>query len=314
MNLLFLLQTPTETITNSLETYYDKFLKVLPRVALGIFIVILGILVAQFLTNIYKRRILKKAEDPLMARFLAQAIKTILIIIAIMLALQVAGLGGIATGILTAAGGIAIVLGFAFQDIGKNFLAGIILAFNRPFNINDTIKIDEIFGKVKELSFRYSHIKTFDGRDIYIPNSDVLTKPVANYTADGFYRVDFMVGIGYEDDIEAAKQLIQKTLDEQEDLIRDDFHENFVIEDELAASTVNLKVFFWVDTLDYRRASLVLRGMVIRKVKENLAKEGFNLPADIKELKIYGTEDAIPIKFRNDPPKSLTAENNGNDF
>lgn len=296
-------QSPAETISESVETYYQNFLELLPRIALGIFIIIAGFLIAQFITNIYKRRILKKAEDPLMARFLAQAIKTVLIIITIMLALEAAGLSGIATGLLTAAGGAAIVLGFAFQDIGKNFLAGIILAFNRPFNINDTIKIGDIFGKVKALNFRYSHIKTPDGRDIYIPNSDVLTEPVENYTADGYYRVDFIVGIGYEDDIEGAKQLIQNILNEHEEIIQDDVHENFVIEDELAASTVNLKVFFWVDTLDYRKASRVLRGRVIQKVKNGLVEKKFNLPADIKELKIYGTEDAIPIKFRNNPPK-----------
>lgn len=296
-------KTPSETISDSVETYYQNFLEILPRIALGIFIIVVGFLIAQFITNIYKRRILKKAEDPLMARFLAQAIKTVLVIITILLALEAAGLSGIATGILTAAGGAAIVLGFAFQDIGKNFLAGIILAFNRPFNINDTIKIGDIFGKVKALNFRYSHIKTPDGRDIYIPNSDVLTEPVENYTADGYYRVDFVVGIGYEDDIEGAKQLIQSILNEHEEIIHDDVHENFVIEDELAASTVNLKVFFWVDTFDYRKASRVLRGNVIQKVKNELVAKKFNLPADIKELKIYGTEDAIPIKFRNNPPK-----------
>ncbi len=303
--MLIIQQNETATLTNSLNHYYDELIKVLPRVALGILVVILGVLISKFLNNLYKRKILKKSEDPLMARFLAQAIKIILIIITIMLALQVAGLDGIATGLLTAVGGGAIVLGFAFQDIGKNFLAGIILAFNRPFDIDDTIKIDEIFGRVKQLNFRYSHIKTFDGRDIYIPNSDVLTKPVENYTADGFFRVDFVVGVGYEDDITSAKKVIQDILDNNSEIARDETHENFVIEDELAASTVNLKVFFWVHTKDYRRASRVLRGLIIRQVKESLFEKGFNLPADIKELKIYGTEDAIPIKFRNNPKDFL---------
>lgn len=301
MPLPIFLQSPTDTIQDSINVYYHNFLKVLPRIALGILVIILGVLLAQVLTNFYKHRFQRKSEDPLMAKFLAQAIKIILIIISIMIALQVAGLDGIATGLLTAVGGGAIILGFAFQDIGKNFLAGIILAFNRPFNINDTIKVDDIFGKVKELSFRYSHIKTFDGRDIYIPNSDVLTKPVENYTADGFFRVDFTVGIGYEDNISAAKLVIQGILDKNPEIVQDVEHENFVIEDELATSTVNLKVFFWVGTKDYRRASRVLRGIVIKEVKEALFEKGFNLPADIKEIKIYGTEDAIPIKFRNNP-------------
>ena len=240
-----------------------------------------------------------------MAKFLAQAVKIILIIIAIMIALRVAGLDGIATGVLTAVGGGAIILGFAFQDIGKNFLAGVILAFNRPFNINDTIKIDNIFGKVRALSFRYSHIKTFDGRDIYIPNSDVLTKPVENYTADGFFRVDFTVGICYEDNIEAAKRVIQEVLDKNKEIIRDETHENFVIEDELAASTVNLKVFFWVDTVDYRRASRVLRGMIIKQVKEALANADFNLPSDVIELKLYKNTPEIPFKISGNAEKNL---------
>lgn len=299
--MILLLQSPTQTIQHSLESYYHEFLKVLPRVALAILVIILGVLLAQVLTNFYKRRFQQKSEDPLMAKFLAQAIKIILVILAIMLALKVAGLDGIATGLLTAVGGGALILGFAFQDIGKNFLAGIILAFNRPFNINDTIQVGEIFGKVKELSFRYSHIKTSDGRDIYIPNSDVLTKPVENYTADGFYRVDFIVGIGYEDDILSAKKVIQKILDDNIELVHDEEHENFVIESELGTSTVNLKVYFWVHTIDYSRTSRVLRGTIIRQVKEELFRNGFNLPADIKELKIYGTEEAIPIKFQNNP-------------
>lgn len=299
MLLPILIQSPTETIKHSLDSYYHELLKVLPRVALGILVIILGVLLAQWLTNFYKHRFQKKSEDPLMARFLAQAIKIVLIIIAIMLALKVAGLDGIATGLLTAVGGGAIILGFAFQDIGKNFLAGIILAFNRPFNINDTIKIDQIFGKVKELSFRYSHIKTFDGRDIYIPNSDVLTKPVENYTADGFYRVDFIVGLGYKDDISEAKRVIQQILDGNPEIVQDAEHENFVIENELAASTVNLKVFFWVGTKDYRRASLVLRGSIIREVKEELFKKGFNLPSAVQDLKLHGSQDVIPIQINN---------------
>lgn len=291
-----LLQSPTETIKLSLQQYYEEFLRILPRIALAILVIILGVLLAQMLTSFYKRRFQQKSEDPLMSKFLAQAVKVILIIITIMLALRVAGLDDIATGLLTAVGGGAIILGFAFQDIGKNFLAGIILAFNRPFNINDTIKVDDIFGKVKELSFRYSHIKTFDGRDIYIPNSDVLTKPVENYTADGFYRVDFTVGLGYEDDIDAAKKVIQDVLDNNKEIVRDGEHENFVIEDELAASTVNLKVFLWVDTVDYRRASRILRGMIIKEVKVALADRDFNLPSDVVELKLYKNSPDIPFK------------------
>ena len=303
-------ETAAETISRAAENYYDRFLELLPRIALGIFIIVAGILIAQLLTNLIKKRILKKAEDPLMARFLTQAVKIILIIIAIMIALDIAGLSKVATGVLTAAGGAAIILGFAFQDIGKNFLAGIILAFNRPFGVNDTIMVEEHFGKVKALNFRYTHIKTTDGRDIYIPNSDVLTKPVENYTADGFYRVDFVVGIGYEDDIEKAKAIIMDILNNHREIVHNDTHENFVIENELAASTVNLKVFFWIHTIDYRRASRQLRGEIIKMVKEAFIKAEFIMPGDIMELKLYGGTSDLPVRIKADPADdTLQAKN-----
>ncbi|WP_299667218.1 mechanosensitive ion channel domain-containing protein [uncultured Polaribacter sp.] len=300
---LAIIQTkePSETIVNSIEMYYDKLLVSLPRIALAIFVIVAGVLIARLITNIYKRRILKEAEDPLMARFLAQAIKIILIAIAIMLGLQVAGLDGIATGLLTAVGGGAIVLGFAFQDIGKNFLAGIILAFSRPFDVNDTIMIDAHFGKVRALNFRYTHIKTSDGRDIYIPNSDVLTKPVENYTADGFFRNDFIVGIGYEDNIEKVKAIILDILNNHDGIVTDEDHQNFVIENELTPSTINLKVFFWVNTIDYRVASRIMRGQVIKKVIEALIEAEFILPGNITEIKLYGGQEDLPLKLRKDP-------------
>lgn len=292
---------PTNTIVNAIDAYYNKLLVALPRIALAILVIVAGILIAGVITNIYKKRILKKAEDPLMARFLAQAIKFVLVAIAIMIGLQIAGLDDIATGLLTAVGGGAIILGFAFQDIGKNFLAGIILAFSRPFNVNDTIMIDAHFGKVRALNFRYTHIKTSDGRDIFIPNSDVLTKPVENYTADGFYRNDFVVGIGYEDDISKVKAIIFDILKNHEGVVEDEDHQNFVIENELSPSTINLKVFFWVNTLDYRVASRILRGQVIKKVIEALIDAKFILPGNITEIKLYGGQEDLPLKLKKDP-------------
>mgnify|MGYP003674155751 CR=1 FL=1 len=295
------IEEPVTYVAKSVEHYYELLLSALPRIALGIFIVVAGILIAQIITNFYRKRLLNKSNDPLMARFLAQAIKLVLIAITVTLALKAAGLDDMATGILTAVGGGAIVLGFAFQDIGKNFLAGIILAFNRPFDINDTIMIDSHFGKVRALNFRYTHIKTSDGRDIYIPNSDLLTKPVLNYTSDGFYRLDFVVGIGYEDDIDSVKAIIHDILKNTEGVVEDENHENFIIEDELASSTVNLKVFFWVHTKDYRVAARVLRGRLIKRVIEALIKAEFILPGDITEIKLYGGQEDLPLRLHKDP-------------
>lgn len=290
-------QTSISSFEESFVDFFNQFISYLPGIGLGLLIIILGILIATAIGNFAVRRIAKRTQDPLMSRFLGRAIKIVFILIFIMIGLRAAGLGYIATGILTAAGASALVLGFAFKDIGENFIAGVILAFKRPYNVDDTVEIGDHFGKVKSLEFRYTKLKTFDGKDVYIPNSDVLTKPVINYTEDGYFRWDFIVGIAYENDINLAKQIILNTLMAQNDVISDEAHQNFVTEEELATSTVNLKVFFWVDTTDFRRNAMITKGHVIRKVKEALLEAGINMPATIHEIKLYGEENNFPISF-----------------
>ena len=289
-----------DEILKRLEVYYEAFLKSVPRIGIAILILVLGIFIVNWLTSLFQKRVRRKSYDPLMSAFLAKAVKVVLIICVFLFTLQVAGLSGIAGAIFATAGASAIVLGFAFKDIAGNFLAGIILAFNRPFHVNDTVQIENVFGKVKTMEFRYTKIATFDGRNVYIPNTDVLTKPVFNYTEDGFYRTDFVVGIAYENDIEKAKEIIISCFDEDEDIVKDELHVNFVAEDELAASTVNLKVYFWVTTEDFRRGTLQTRGRMIKKVKTKLEENGFNLPANITELKFYDASNPISVMSTQD--------------
>jgi small-conductance mechanosensitive channel len=286
-----------QNVSDSLNNFYNDFLDQLPGIAMGILVIILGFLIASWIGQFTRKRISARTKDPLMSRFLGKAIKYIVIVITIMIGLKAAGLGGVATGVLTAAGASAVVLGFAFKDIGENFIAGIILTFNRPFDVNDTVEIGDNFGKVKALEFRYTKLKTFDGKDVYIPNSDVLTEPVTNFTEDGFFRWDFIIGIAYEDNIQGAKETILNALKQEPNVIEDDEHENFVIEDELATSTVNLKVYFWVDTKDFRRMALITKGNVVRNVKEALEQNGYYLPADIQEIKLYGGEKGFPVRM-----------------
>ncbi|OBX24774.1 mechanosensitive ion channel protein MscS [Gelidibacter algens] len=305
------MQNDAKTISESFLNFYNSLIEQLPGIGMGLVIVVLGSLIAKWIGQFASRRISARTNDPLMSKFLGQAIKYVLIIFAIMIALRAAGLGGIATAILTAAGASALVLGFAFKDIGENFIAGVILAFNRPFDVDDTVEIGSNFGKVKNLEFRYTKLKTFDGKDVYIPNSDVLTKPVTNYTEDGFFRWDFIIGIAYEDNIEGAKKTIMDTLRKEPNVIEDLDHQNFVIEDQLATSTVNLKVYFWVDTKDFRRMALVTKGNVVRNVKEALEQNGYYLPADIQEIKLYGGEKGFPIRIEKSDISS--AENQTKD-
>jgi len=291
-------------IMTRLDTYYTELLKLLPRIALAIVILVIGILVANWISARLKKRIQSKAHDKLLGGFLAKSIKLVIIIVVFLVVLNIAGLSGISKAIFATAGASAVVIGFAFKDIAQNFLAGIILAFNRPFDIADTVQIEDVFGKVMEMEFRYTRIATFDGKDVYIPNSDVLTKPVYNYTQNGFFRTDFVLGIAYENDAEEAKKLIQQCLDQDKELVHDEEHINFVAEDEVAPSTVNLRIYVWIATEDFRRHMLEVRGRVITRTKTFLESHGYNLPANISELKFYDASSPIEVHHNGQkPPK-----------
>ena len=277
----------TGKLIQSFQDSWNSFVEQIPSILAAILVIALGVFIANKLTDLSRKFIAGKSADPLMTNFLIKAIKTVFVIIVIMFGLKVAGLDGIATGVLTAAGASAVILGFAFKDIGENFISGIILSFNRPFNVNDTVSIGDIFGRVKSMEFRYTKLKTFDGKDVYIPNSDVIKKPVFNFTEDGYFRMDFMVGIAYENDIGQAKKIILNTMNSHPLSLKDEDRDPFVMTEELGVNSVNIKVFFWVAAEDYRRDALMIRSEMIDQVKINLLTNGISMPANIQELKWY---------------------------
>lgn len=293
-------------ILSRLDSYYHLLLKMIPRIGLAIIVLVAGILIANWITSLLQKKIRSKSHDQLMSTFLAKTLKLIFFIIIFLLTLNILGLSAISKAIFATAGASAIIIGFAFKDIAENFLAGIILAFNRPFNVSDTVQIEDVFGQVIKMEFRYTKIDTFDGKSVYIPNADVLTKPVFNYTEDGFFRTDFILGIAYENDTNEAKKIIQKCLDENKELVQDEHHVNFVVEDEVAPSTVNLKTYIWVQTKDFRRNMLQTRGRAITEIKTALESNGFNLPAEITELKYY--DASSPIKIQNTGTSALSKD------
>jgi small-conductance mechanosensitive channel len=279
-------------IQRSFLIYWEWFILALPRILLAVTILIIVFFLASYIHRLLKRKLSGKTHDPLFTDFIAKLSKFVFIIIGFILAMHTLGLTGVAGGLLAGAGISAFIFGFAFKDIAENFLAGIILAFNRPFSLNDTIKVQDVVGHVVTLNFRTLHIKTFDEKDVFIPNSMVVKETLTNLTRDGIIRLEFLVGIAYEDDIESAIELILKEVAQAEEILQE--KKPFAVVEELAASTVNLRVFFWCATDDYKKGVLITKSNVIRRVKNVLLDQGFTLPSDIHELKLYDKRPSFP--------------------
>ena len=287
-----------ERLIPVLEKYLEDFWLFLPKIVFAIIVLLIAIYIGRRVKRIAQKRMSKRTDDPLLAKFIAKVFQWGIILVGLALAMHFVGLGGIARGLLTSAGITGVVLGFAFRDIGENFLAGVLLAFNRPFDVGDTVESDTIKGVVKTLDLRNTHIRSFDGKDIYIPNAMILKNPLLNYTRDGLLRFDFVVGIDQGDDADKARTLILDKISELDGLLKDPAP--VVAVEELAKSTVNLRVYYWVNLFEWKGSALDLKTTAITQTKEILMNEGFTLPADIQELKIYKQENPIPLTVEHE--------------
>ncbi len=289
-----------------LKAYWAKFLFLIPNLLAAAFILFVTLWLAAKVQALLKHRLQHKAHDQITVQYIALASKWAVLIIGILLVLNTLGMGGVAGGLLASAGLSAFVIGFAFKDIAENFLAGLILAFNRPFEVNDTISVNDLTGQVLGLNVRTTHIRTFDSKDIFIPNGIILKSSVTNLTINGRIRQDFVVGIDYDNDIQQAITLIERIAASIEDVLQD--KPPYAAVEELAVNSVNIRVFFWSETGDYKKGVVVLKGHVMQAVKEALLQNGFGMPANIQEVKLYNLQKSFPIQLLSPPDGKAEAE------
>ncbi|TCO11062.1 mechanosensitive ion channel-like protein [Natronoflexus pectinivorans] len=264
---------------------------------------IAGFVITNFIKNKVRRRLVRKSPNHITASFISQIISFVLKTVVIFITLYLLGLNAFTNKILAGAGLLTFVIGFALKDIGENFLAGIILAFKSPFRIDDLIEINSIEGFVKDINIRETLIKTPDGKDVFIPNAIILKNPLFNYTIDGFLRYEFMIGITYQNKPTEAIKLILETVNNVDGVLKGSKKPAITI-NELATTTINIRVMFWVDTFKTTNRSLhhSIRSKVMDDVVLALIANGFNLPTPV--VVINNNEPSNPLN-----PKVETNKN-----
>lgn len=267
------------------------------NLGLTLLFIVVGFVVANFFKKRIRKRLASKSPNHITATFISQIVSFVLKTIVIFVSLYLLGLDSFTNKVLAGAGLLTFVIGFALKDIGENFLAGIILAFKSPFRLDDLIEVNGIVGFVKDISIRETLIKTRDGKDVFLPNAIILKNPLHNYTIDGFLRYEFEIGIAYENNPTEAIKIIFETLEKIEGVLQQDKKPSITIS-ELAASTINIKVQFWVDTFKTTKSSVhnSIRSQVMNDVVEVLIKNGYSLPASIVEIKNYESTDPLQVK------------------
>lgn len=178
---------------------------------------IIVILIFWFLSTVFKKIVFKilgsRSRHQNLVKVFQRVGGALIIFIGFMIAMVIAVPGFTPAKLIGALGIGSVAIGFAFKDIFQNLLSGILLLISEPFRIGDQIVSGDYEGTVEDIKIRATTIKTYDGRQVVIPNSDLYTSALTVNTAYKQRRLQVAVGIGYEDDIEAAKAEILQALD-----------------------------------------------------------------------------------------------------
>jgi len=272
-----------EQIKGSFLAEIERILAITPGLIIGLIGFVLAWFIGSRVKSITKQHLAQRMDDPLLANFLARLFKVFIMTGGVLFFLKRIGWGDAAAGIMATAGVGAFVIGFALRDIGENFLAGIIMAFQRPFGVGDTIEVNGIVGVIRGLSLRETHIKTFDGKDVFVPNGLILKNPLFNYTIDGFMRKDIAITLDYDADVDRSIELVKKAIENIDGLLTGSKSPTISVTG-IDLNGLQLKIFYWIDT-DSTISVTDIRKEVIKKSVECLRKNGFLLPHSTIDLR-----------------------------
>jgi len=267
-----------------------QFVSLLPLIIVGFVILLLAYGLAHLLSKLARRIASRRLDSQLLQQVVASIVGVLVFLIGLYIALKVSGLSRLAVTVLGGTGLVGLALGFAFRDIAENYLASILISLNRPFTVGDLIELEGSKGFVRRVTTRGTLLLTLEGNHVQIPNSTVYKAIITNYSSSPNIRREFTVGIGYDDSVSQAQEVIQQVLEHHDAVLADPTP--LILVETLGAATVNLKVLFWVD--GKRFDPLAVRSAVMRQTKVALAEANISMPDEAREVVFPG---GVPVRM-----------------
>lgn len=246
-------------------------------VALAIFIV--GRWIAKWITSMVRRVMTKANMDEMLVRFLGNIVYTVLLLAVVMAALDHLGIQ--TTSLLAVFGAAGLAIGLALKDSLGNFSSGVMLILFRPFKVGDFIEAGGTSGVVEEVRMFATMFRTGDNREVIVPNSQIYGGTIVNYSARDTRRIDMVFGIGYNDDIAKAKQIIEDIMRQDQRILADPAPA--IALGELGDNSVNFNVRPWVNSGDY----WPVRSDILEKVKLAFDANGISIPYPQRDVHIH---------------------------
>jgi small-conductance mechanosensitive channel len=272
----------------TIRQLFSGFAAALPRLVLALVIVGAFYLVAKAVRSLTRRNAKRRGEHQTLELAVGRLVQAGIVALGVLVAATAAFPGFTPASLVSALGLGGVAIGFAFKDIFQNFLAGILILVTKPFRVGDQIIFGPYEGTVQDIETRATFIKTYDGRRVIIPNGELYTQTVTVNTAFPQRRWQYDIGIGYGDDIDEAREIILRVLQEAEDVAPDPKADVIVVD--LAESTVNLRARWWTDS--HISDGLNAQHRVLMKVKRELTAAGIDLPFPTRQILFHDQTEA----------------------
>ncbi|MBO6937413.1 MAG: mechanosensitive ion channel [Deltaproteobacteria bacterium] len=268
-----------------LKTKAKRMVGKLPVAGIGVLLFLIALFISR---KVARSKVGSRVfgETPLMRQVVARLLGTLIMIGGILLALDIMGATGAVGAVLGTAGIVGLAVGFAFKDIVENYLAGILLAFHRPFAAGDFIEVGGTSGKVIRLAARETILMTLEGNHVQIPNSQVFKSSTTNYTRNPKRRLDFVVGIGTGEELARAQTLGVDALAKMKGTMDDPVP--FAWVEGFGDSSMSVHYFAWVDQREFD--FFKVKSEAIRQVKRALDEAGVDLPNPILDIDVFNEQ------------------------
>ena len=272
-----------------LQEIFTNSLNSIPNILVGLIIIGLTMIIARHLRDMVRRLIERSNKPEGLSVALGRVTRWSAITLGILLGLLVMFPGFSAGQLIQLLGVGGLAAGIAFRNIFEDFFAGLLLLLNEPFTIGDQIVVEDVEGTIEEIQARITTIRTYDGRKVVVPNSELFTDIVTVNTAYAFRRVEYDIGIGYSDDIELARRVILDVLRATNNVEAHPEPEAIVVE--LAPYSVTLRARWWIKPP--RRSDLVsTRNRILAQIKHALTEQGIDLPFPTQQVLFHDQTEA----------------------
>lgn len=272
---------PFDALVEKIISWGEGAILALPNLLAATLVVAVAWLVSRGVRAALARGLHRSGAPEQIQRLLAGAVGFAVIAAGFFIALGILELDKALASLLAGAGILGLALGFAFQDIAANFIAGIFLAVRRPFRADDLIETNGHFGIVERIELRTTLMRTVTGQLLMIPNKEIFTNALLNYTITGERRVDLSVGVSYGDDLEKAErvaiQAVETVSSRDTDRPVQLFYEGF------GDSSINFTIRFWLRS-SAQRDFLDARSRAVKAIKKSFDENDITIPFPIRTL------------------------------